>query len=38
MRLDRGLDENEIAGTIEDAYACVAPKTLVEAARRAQSE
>jgi hypothetical protein len=38
VRLDRGLDENEIAGAIEDAYACVAPKTLVEAARRAQSE
>ena len=34
VRLDRGLDENEIAGAIEDAYACVAPKTLVEAARR----
>jgi hypothetical protein len=34
VHLNRGLDWNEIAGAIEDAYACVAPKTLVEQARR----
>jgi hypothetical protein len=34
VRLDRGLDWNEIAGAIEDAYATVAPKSLVEAAAR----
>jgi hypothetical protein len=33
VRLDRGLDWNEIAGAIEDAYVTVAPKRLVEAAR-----
>ncbi len=33
VRLDRGLDENELAGIAEDAYAAVAPRTLVEAAR-----
>jgi hypothetical protein len=33
MRLDRGLDENELAGILEDAYAEVAPAKLVEAAR-----
>jgi hypothetical protein len=32
VRLDRGLDWNEIAGAIEDAYALIAPKRLVEAA------
>jgi hypothetical protein len=32
MRLDRGLDWNEIAGAIEDAYAMIAPRGLVEAA------
>jgi hypothetical protein len=32
VHLDRGLDWNEIAGAIEDAYATVAPKTLVERA------
>src|ERR687893_2739714 len=32
VRLDRGLDWNEIAGAIEDAYAMVAPRKLVEAA------
>jgi hypothetical protein len=38
VRLDRGLDWNEIAGAIEDAYVAVAPKRLVEAAReRAQA-
>jgi hypothetical protein len=35
VRLDRGLDWNEIAGAIEDAYVTVAPKRLVEAAQRA---
>jgi hypothetical protein len=33
MRLDRGLDWDEIAGIAEDAYALVAPPKLVEAAR-----
>jgi hypothetical protein len=30
VRLDRGLDFNEVAGAIEDAYCVVAPKKLVE--------
>jgi hypothetical protein len=34
MRLDRGLDWDEVAGIAEDAYAEVAPPRLVEAARR----
>ena len=34
VRLDRGLDRDEIAGILEDAYAEVAPPKLVEAARR----
>ena len=34
MRLDRGLDWDELAGIAEDAYAEVAPARLVEAARR----
>jgi hypothetical protein len=33
VRLDRGLDWDEIAGIAEDAYAEVAPPKLVEAAR-----
>jgi hypothetical protein len=33
MRLDRGLDWNELTGIVEDAYAEVAPAKLVEAAR-----
>ncbi len=33
VHLNRGLDWNEIAGAIEDAYATVAPKSLVERAR-----
>lgn len=33
VRLDRGLDWNELAGVAEDAYAEVAPRQLVEAAR-----
>ena len=33
MRLDRGLDWEELAGIAEDAYAEVAPAKLVEAAR-----
>ena len=37
VRLDRGLDWNEIAGAIEDAYACIAPNALVEAAKAARS-
>src|SRR5919109_2113351 len=37
VRLDRGLGWNEIAGAIEDAYAEVSPKTLVERARLERS-
>jgi len=33
VRLDRGLDWNELAGIVEDAYAEVAPAKLVDAAR-----
>jgi hypothetical protein len=33
VRLDRGLDWEELAGIVEDAYAEVAPAKLVEAAR-----
>ena len=33
MRLDRGMDQDELAGLVEDAYAEVAPAKLVEAAR-----
>jgi hypothetical protein len=33
VHLNRGLDWNEIAGAIEDAYATVAPESLVERAR-----
>jgi hypothetical protein len=33
VRLDHGLDWNELAGIAEDAYADVAPAKLVEAAR-----
>ena len=35
VRLDRGLDWNELAGIAEDAYAEVAPAKLVEEARTA---
>ena len=37
VRLDRGLDWNELAGIAEDAYAEVAPAKLVEAARAGDS-
>ena len=37
VRLDRGLHWDEIAGMAEDAYAEVAPATLVEAARSSSS-
>jgi hypothetical protein len=33
VHLDRGLDWDELAGIVEDAYADVAPPKLVEAAR-----
>lgn len=33
VRLDRGLDWDELAGIVEDAYAEVAPAKLVEVAR-----
>jgi hypothetical protein len=33
VRLDRGLDWDELAGIAEDAYAEVAPRKLVDAAR-----
>jgi hypothetical protein len=31
VRLDRGLPEGEVAGALEDAWAAVAPKRLLEA-------
>jgi hypothetical protein len=34
VRLDRGLDRDELAGILEDAYAEVAPAKLVDAASR----
>ena len=37
VHLNTGLDENEIAGAIEDAYACIAPNALVEQARAARA-
>jgi hypothetical protein len=36
FRLDRELDWNELAGIVEDAYAEVAPASLVEAAQQKQ--
>ena len=36
FRLDRALDPDELAGIIEDAYADVAPRKLVEQAARAR--
>ncbi len=33
VRLDRGVDWNEVAGIVEDAFSEVAPAKLVEAAR-----
>jgi hypothetical protein len=36
VHLNRGLDWNEIAGAIEDAYAMVAPKSLVERVSRSR--
>jgi hypothetical protein len=32
VRLDRVLADDELAGVVEDAYACVAPKRLLERA------
>ena len=37
VRLDRGLDWDELAGIVEDAYAEVAPAKLVEATRPGRS-
>ena len=37
VRLDRGFDEEELAGIVEDAYAEVAPAKLVDAARGADT-
>jgi hypothetical protein len=34
VRLDRGLDWDELAGIVEDAFAEIAPSRLVEAAAR----
>jgi hypothetical protein len=34
VRLDRGLDWNDVAGVIEDAYVEVAPTSLIERATR----
>jgi hypothetical protein len=36
VRLDRGLDWNELTGIAEDAYAEVAPAKLVEAVRNSR--
>ena len=36
VRLDRGFDQDEVAGILEDAYAEIAPPKLVEAARTRQ--
>ncbi len=36
IRLDRGLDWDEIAGAIEDAYLTVAPRTLAAKAGRGE--
>ena len=36
VHLNRGLDWNEIAGAIEDAYGVIAPKSLVEQAARSR--
>jgi hypothetical protein len=38
FRLDRGVDPDELAGIVEDAYAEVAPPKLVEKARGLASE
>ena len=38
VRLDRGLDWNELAGVVEDAYVEVAPAKLVQLCERAHSE
>jgi hypothetical protein len=37
VRLDRGLDWDELTGIVEDAFAEVAPPKLVEAAKRGAS-
>jgi hypothetical protein len=37
VRLDRGLDWDELAGIAEDAYAEVAPPALIAEAQRAHS-
>jgi len=37
LRLDRGVNWDELAGIVEDAYAEVAPPKLLEEARRAQA-
>jgi hypothetical protein len=37
VRLDRGLDWDQVAGAIEDAYAVVAPARLVEQAAALRS-
>jgi hypothetical protein len=38
FRLDRQFDEDELAGIVEDAYAEVAPPSLVNAAERTVSD
>ena len=38
VRLDRGLDWDEIAGIVEDAYLTVAPRRLIEAVDLAREE
>jgi hypothetical protein len=36
VRLDQGIDWNEVAGAVEDAYLTVAPRRLVEAVAESQ--
>ena len=37
LRLDRGVDRDELAGILEDAFAEIAPASLVEAAARREA-
>jgi hypothetical protein len=38
VRLDGGIGKDELAGVVEDAYACVAPRRLLEQARLVEEE
>ena len=35
VRIDRGIDWNEVGGAVEDAYLTIAPKRLIEAVSEA---